>query len=343
VILLSSCKGTVTPIEEPEPEPGNRNYTWYLGALDMPMNCVSFTWGATPDDVWAGGAGGTEYDRLWHYDGTTWAAYSEAIWCTGHTMYGFGNDDVWLGGSGGWFSRGAGIWHYDGIAWKENYVFSVDNAYDVAVNNIWGCSRKDIYACGIIVYKDDVKEDFRGFILHYNGKTWQEIYRADFQSEFIKIRGFENALYLMSYDVKQNVLTVYRLKGKNLEEVSPDGISMSGSYDFYLINRKMYFRKGHNVYLYANGAFEQKFSVPADNFDYILGGRNEKDIFLSMGDGIAHYNGEDIQYLLKFEGPNWTYLGTYEGLFFENEVFGPFLDRTDGVRQNKVLHGILNE
>ena len=79
-LLLLTCKGTMTPVEEPDPEPGKRDYTWYLGTLDMPVNVVKFVWGATPDDVWAGGAGGTEYDRLWHYDGTTWAAYPDAMW-----------------------------------------------------------------------------------------------------------------------------------------------------------------------------------------------------------------------------------------------------------------------
>ena len=51
-------------------EPGSRNYTWKLDTLYMPMNYISSVWGAAPNDVWATGAGGTEYDRLLHYNGS---------------------------------------------------------------------------------------------------------------------------------------------------------------------------------------------------------------------------------------------------------------------------------
>ena len=121
ITLWALCSCEDNPSEfEPEPEPGQRNYVWTLDTLAMPMNYISSVWGASPDDVWAVGGGGTQYDRLLHYDGTEWSTYTkEPIWCTGMTLFGFSADNVWMGGQAGWGERGAGIWHYDGTNWRE--------------------------------------------------------------------------------------------------------------------------------------------------------------------------------------------------------------------------------
>ena len=155
-------------------------------------NYISSIWGATPDDVWAIGGGGTQYDRLLHYDGTKWSTYTkEVIWCSGLTLFGFSADDVWMGGGAGWLERGAGIWHYDGVEWKQNYVYSLEETYySITIEDIWGSNSNDVYACGEITFYDSTNNsnNWRGFVLHYNGKAWEEIARADNNSQFIKIR-----------------------------------------------------------------------------------------------------------------------------------------------------------
>jgi len=40
--------------------------------------------------------------------------------------------------------------------------------------------------------------------------------------------------------------------------------------------------------------------VENPNFYQRMWGRNSKDIFLLMTDGLAHYNGTDIEYLFYF-------------------------------------------
>ncbi|HEX7358763.1 MAG TPA: hypothetical protein VF270_13705, partial [Ignavibacteriaceae bacterium] len=65
-------------------------------------------------------------------------------------------------------------------------------------------------------------------------------------------------------------------------------------------------------------------------------GRNEKDIFLGMRDGIAHYNGENTIYLYR----TTENIFVRKGILFEKEVF--FLGR-DINGNNLIFHGKLNE
>ena len=55
-----------------------------------------------------------------------------------------------------------------------------------------------------------------------------------------------------------------------------------------------------------------------------------------MDDGLAHYNGIDLQYLFKFNNPNmlWT-----QAVILPNVVFYCFWDHTTG--KNYIYKGIL--
>jgi len=140
--ILWNCKKS--PVEPEKPQPGRRDYVWTVDTLDMPMNWIDAVWGASPNDVWAVGAGGTYNDRLLHYDGEKWTTYTnERIWCTGNVLFGFSEDDVWMGGGGGWLSGGAGIWHYDGTKWSQNYVYDIQDSPLMYVQDIWGPDPQD--------------------------------------------------------------------------------------------------------------------------------------------------------------------------------------------------------
>jgi hypothetical protein len=52
-VVIISCNQTT----EPEPQPGRRDYVWRIDTLQMPVNFLGSVWGATPNDVWAVGAG----------------------------------------------------------------------------------------------------------------------------------------------------------------------------------------------------------------------------------------------------------------------------------------------
>ncbi|MCF8259827.1 MAG: hypothetical protein K9J12_03575, partial [Melioribacteraceae bacterium] len=77
IFLLVSC-GANDPIIEDNTKPGRRDYEWTLDTLYSPNNWLSSIWGASPNSVWLAGAGGiTNYDRLWYFNGETWAPYTQ--------------------------------------------------------------------------------------------------------------------------------------------------------------------------------------------------------------------------------------------------------------------------
>lgn len=323
----------------PEPMPGKRNYVWEVDTLDMPMNYISSIWGASPNDVWAVGAGGTYKDRLQYYDGSTWSAYKkEAILCTGFTLYGFSADNVWMGGGGGWLAHGAGIWHYNGSKWSQNYVYDVEGSYSMEVEDIWGTTANNIYASGSIGYYDGETSDFRGFVLHYDGKRWQEVVRAQFNSQFLTIRAERNKLYTFSTEVVNGRIgdfKFYEIKNHQLIKIysGPPTIGIC----LYAIAGKVYFIIDHDVCRYTNGSFVKQFSIDFENFGNQIWGRNENDQFIRMTDGIAHYNGVDIEYLYRF--PKLS-ISIGDAVLLEKDVF--FCGRSKDSK-NVVVHGKMKE
>ncbi|MFA3784183.1 hypothetical protein ABRY23_14075 [Melioribacteraceae bacterium 4301-Me] len=348
-LILNSCNSN--PVIPPEIQPGRRDYVWEIDTLDMPMNWLSSIWGSSPQDVWAVGAGGTEYDRLWHYDGSKWSAYKkEWINIGGETLYGFSANDVWMGGSGGWGDGqgAAAIWHYDGSKWSKNFVYNVEGAYRSEVDDIWGDRPDDIYACGTIGYLVDGKDVWRGFILYYNGSTWKEIIKADFNSQFLTIRKEQNIIFnkvyvfaLRTSQIASDTVSFYELKldSNEIKEIysAPESQIVFGN--IHYINGKVYFLIGQDVYRYIIGSFVKQFSLAYPNFGYQFYGRNVKDIFLRMRDGLAHYNGTDIEYLYTF--PLNLVSIIKEPMMFEKEIFFMLHDNTGGPKENLILHGKL--
>jgi len=344
VQTFRSCQDN--PIKH-EPESGKRNYEWKLDTLNMPMNYISSVWGATPDDVWAIGGGGTQYDRLLHYDGLQWSTYTkEVIWCTGFTVFGFRADDVWMGGGAGWLERGAGIWHYDGVEWTQNYVYSIEETYySIEVDEIWGPSPDDVYACGIIVFDDGKNGICRGFVLHYDGVKWQEIARADFNSQFLRIRKENDNVYVFSYGINyeksyDDVWEFYKVKDNELQQIYSGKYGIMHGANISVIDKKVCFIIDNDVYLYKNGEFKEFLSVDNDNFFWHVFGRNINDIFIGMEDGIAHYNGTDIEYIYNISTEGMHIVG--HPLILEEDVF--YCMVYPGAQwYNMVLHGKLVE
>ncbi|BFN38195.1 hypothetical protein FMIA91_20740 [Fidelibacter multiformis] len=345
ITLLALCSCEDNPSEfEPEPEPGKRNYVWTLDTLDMPMNYISSVWGASPDDVWAVGGGGTQYDRLLHYDGTEWTTYTnETIWCSGFTLFGFSADDVWMGGGAGWLEHGAGIWHYDGAEWKQNYVYSIEeDYYSINIYDMWGTSPNDVYACGVISFFDGTNECWRGFVLHYDGTNWREMARADFNSQFLRIRAENDKVYVFSYGINYETgdgdVEFYQVVDNELQQIYSNKESIISWAGISSIYGKVYFTVGNDVFYYKSNDFKKFISINMNNFYRPIFGRNEKDIFICMKDGIVHYNGTDMEYLYKLPTENISFVG--DPLILEKDIIfsilcpGPY---------DLVLHGKLVE
>lgn len=347
LMLLVYCDKDVTSPEKLVP--GSRNYTWELDTLDMPMNYISSVWGASPTDVWAVGGAGIYYERLQHYDGNHWTAYKkEAINIGGEALFGFAANDVWMGGQAGWGHHGAALWHYDGAAWSQNFVYDPEGCYTAYVVDLWGTGPSDLYASGVISFYDGKNDDFRGFLLHYDGERWKEVVRGLFDSQFLRVRKdqYDN-IYVLSISIglaegSGEIVILYKVNEEKLKEIYIAPRAQIFWASFEIIEGNGYFVIGENVYLYRNGELLKQFSYADPEFYCSVSGRDGADIFLPTGKGIAHYNGSDIKYLFIY--PNERMGNVNRPMIFQEDIFYCISNSHGSAgSKNLVLHGRLKE
>ena len=333
LLLVNSCKDKITgPVET---QPGRTDYIWTVDTLYSPMNYLFTIWGSSPNDVWTTGAGGTVKDRLFHFDGTKWKNYEVPPGCYGNVLYGFSTDNVWMGGSGG------KIWHFDGKSWALNFTYQPNGWQTVDISDIWGTNPNDVYAVGVVFYDHQMYQ--RGFILHYDGAVWKKIYEANFYSQLEKIRKENSNIYIYNYKLSYGIngasdtVEYYLLDGSNLKKIYSNTLDKITFGSFYNIGGEIYFVMSKDIYKYVNNTFVRQFSFNDPNFGYNVYGRNDKDIFVYMINGIAHYNGTDLEYLYKFTH-NYTSIGRGP-IIFNNDIFFCMWDPISNI--NMVLHGKL--
>lgn len=320
-LLSLSCHDLIGPIDE---LPGSRNYVWTIDTLSVHINDI---WGSSPNNIWAVGTS-PEFNGLLHYDGKEWKEYVQQE--SAGALYGFSENNVWMVG-------GSDIWHFDGNDWRLIFEYIGEGALTNIIHDIWGPSEENIYACGTNIYADKEPIYTRGFVLHYNGTSWKEIINADFDSRFWNIRNEEQKVFVFSDKIDDGNWSFYELQNNKQQEFyfNPEDRIYPGS--LQVIKQKTYFLSGNTIFGYHDNVFIKLFSVVNPNFGYQYYGRNGNDIFLRMLDGLAHYNGTDIQYLYKGT-PNLVDMS--KSVVFEKEVFFWVWDK---VNTNMILHGKLEE
>ena len=331
------------PVEpEADPTPGRRDYVWSLDTLDMPMNYISEVWGASPNDVWAVGAMGTHKDRLLHYDGEKWETYTnEFIWTAANALFGFSADNVWMGGSGGWLEEGAGIWHYDGTKWSQNYVYEFAGSRSIYVQDLWGTAPNDLYASGVISFYDGQTDDFRGFVLHYNGRQWKEVIKVGpLNSQFTRVRKEKNNLYMRSFrngliSGVRDEKVIYKVEGNQAMEL----YATTSAANIQVIAGKVYFIFDNAVHIYSGSTFIKQFSFDELNTKlWGVHGRTAIDFFVGTKDGIAHYNGEDTKFIYRYPAERIGYMN--EPAILDKEVFFSIRNHSGDISAlNQVLIG----
>ncbi|MDP4197895.1 MAG: hypothetical protein Q8940_22835, partial [Bacteroidota bacterium] len=313
ILILSaiSCKNSVTgPAKVEDVTPGRRDYTWTVDTLIMHFCSLNALWGSSPNDIWASGLGGGPPVWLLHYDGKKWTQYLKhgGLDCEGWSLFGFSQNDVWLG------SQDGEIYHYNGIEWSKNFTYKLKEKYkDIYILSFYGDRPDDLYACGAIFYKSNVNEteSQKGFILHYDGHSWSEVCKGEFNSQFLTIRKSNNKVFVLSLSIglkssAEDIITIFELNGNSLKKVySNNRTELTwGNFDFF--GDELRFWIGRDVFVYnyndylGKGNLKKRFSINEPNYNYYIFGRNDKDVFISEIGGLAHYNGTDTQYLLKY-------------------------------------------
>jgi len=292
LIITNSCNSPT----EPEPLPGRRDYVWRVDTtIYIPFNVLGKLWANSNNDIWAVGSGGGLDQTIWHFDGIKWKTDGISRPISPITVFGFNAYDVWIGGSEG------NIWHYDGSKFYSSLKFRpTSNWVYSGFHDLYGSSSKDLYAVG---WLDSNKVRY-GKIFHYNGINWKMLNISSKGDDFAQIRKGKNDsnYFLWSWrfdNVNSDSVRIYFFDGLKLQELHRGLMNDTHGAGIETIDEKVYFGIDNAVYNYERGGFVKIFDVNNSNFIQGLKGRNEKDIFLMMWDGVAHYNGENIEYIFK--------------------------------------------
>ena len=329
-ININSCNG----VTEPEIQPGRRDYVWTIDTLAIPFMSFSRIWGSAADDVWIVGPGGDLDKTIYHYDGVKWKTDGISRPLSLLSVWGFGKNNVWFGGMDG------RLWYYDGNNLKEHSRFETTREKNIGFQEIWGDSPSNIFAAG---YSGD-EENRTAVMAHFNGSTWDitnftnlkkynflRIRRADKESKTYYIWAIKSdpitgdLVSILEYNGKADIKLIY--EGKD--------VIQSGAF-IQKIDNELYFVTGNSINKYSNNEFKQFLQIRFHNFGTQIFGRSKNDIFLRMLDGIAHYNGSNIEYLYRFNGN----ISITDAFLFDKEVFFLALDLTNG--NDLIYHGKLN-
>jgi hypothetical protein len=319
VLVLSSCNSN--PLEVPV-VPRTRDYVWTVDTL-LGYAYMNKLWGSSPTDVWAIGQPGIWSKSIWHFNGSNWSTDNVVRAFVPSSIFGFAPNNIWIGGSSG------KIWNNHSGYWKEAAILTKDGNEYVVFDNMWGESPNDLYAFG--AYPDDKLLANNSVIAHYSGSNWAMLNTDGLQ-------GIVERFYRNKPDGKYYIQT-YKIGGGQypdstlIYEYTPASLIVKkynriyGSIwtqgqqaDISLINGEVYFVLGNEIAKRINDQFQTYLRVDNPNFYQRIWGRNSKDIFLLMTDGLAHYDGTDIEYLFHFNKPRTQiYIGG--AALFENEVF----------------------
>ena len=101
------------------------------------------------------------------------------------------------------------------------------------------------------------------------------------------------------------------------------------------VNDEVIFMIGNSLYFYNNGKFKKFIENDLNNLLDNLTGTNIKNIFWPMRDGIMHYNGSNLKYILNFSNE----IRIRESIAFDKEVF--FLANNFNNSLSLIYHGVL--
>jgi len=330
-LLITNCNSTEPP--DDELKPGRRDYTWTVDTLNYPYATLDRIWGSSPTDVWAISPG--DWDKsISHFNGQHWLSYGVNGITVPHAIFGFGENKIFLGDENG------KVWMYNGT-WSIFALLSKDGHTDISFNNIWGETQNDFYIFG--GYPDTLIGAYNNSVIaHYFNGSWSmmETKGIDGTVSNLYKNLSDNKIYVLTYKMggylHPDSSIVYDYSGnfrKIYSSIWTEGLQA----DISLINDEVYFILGNQIAKRVNDKFETFLQVNNNNFYQRIWGRNEKDIFLFMLDGLTHYNGTDIEYLFTLSKPRTQIFGA---VLFEKEVF--FLVYESQTNLNLIYHGKLN-
>jgi len=329
-LFCTSCKES--SVSNETIQPGSRNYEWKTDTIYAPYNLFGKISGTSPVDIWIVNDGDPER-AFYHFDGLHWTTDSIRRTIIPTSIYSLSPTSVWCGGCEG------KIWHYNGQNWTEKYRHSIMGYPTIIIEDIYAVSEIDIYAVG--QYRNQSETERWGLILHFNGQIWEQLTITNVRTEFIKIRkDIDGTFYLWGITNEQYIESTfqfYSFNGQKITQIKSGTLANDQLGNILELGNRVYFIIGYDFFKYANGNFNRVGRL-SDSPRFINAGigRSEKDILIGFLDGIAHYNGDDTEYLIRFsEQVNITGFK-----IFEKDIF---IVAADMRGNNLILHGILRK
>ena len=310
LIFLNSCDST-EPVDDLKP--GRRDYTWTVDTLTGLNNPRFRMWGSSPTDIWATTSSSWE-NSISRFNGTHWQSFGIADLTNANAIWGYSGSKIFFGAD-----RGR-IWKFDGTTWNIFAELTKEGHSDIVFNDIWGLSENDFFVFG--AYPDQYGFN-NSVIAHYLNSNWKMLNTTG-------LYGIVTDLYK---NVADNKIYLIVNGGTNFTDSTKVYELIQGGYQFLygnvwtkgvqadisLINNEVIFVLGNQIARRINNQFQTILNVSNSNFYQRIWGRNTKDIFLLMTDGLAHYNGTDMEYLFYFNRTPSTQI--YGAALFEKDVF----------------------
>ncbi len=306
LLLVLSCNDN--PVSPPNDQPGRRDYVWTVDTINYP-NSITRIWGSSPSDVWAVGPGGDLYKTIWHFDGEKWSTDNTFRRISPYSIYGFSPNDIYIGSGLGIIS------HFDGNQWEIVAQLTKDGHNDIVFDNMWGPTMSvfghlltyELYAFG--AYPDEHGYANESVIVRFQGNEWEVLNTNGLKG--IVEHLYENKskdIFIQSIDIgggqHYDSTLIYEYSDGKYTKLYSSVWDRGSQADISLINGEIYFILGNEIAQRKNNQFQTYLTINNSNFYQKIWGRNSKDIFLSMIDGLAHYNGTDVEYLFQYNKPS---------------------------------------
>ena len=297
-------------------KPGRRDYTWTVDTLPGLNNPRFRMWGSSPTDIWATTSSSWE-NSISHFNGSRWVSYGVTGLINPNAIYGFSGANVLIGAENG------KIWKYNGNSWELLATLSKPNLNYFNFENIWGKSLDEYFAVGSGA--DEQGAYNKSVIAYYSNNSWEMLNTDAIVGDVVHLykNQIDHKTYLRLTKIGGAVhidsTIIYDLLNGTYKKIYSSAETKGLAADISLINNEVIFIMGNQIAKRVNNQFQTILNVNNSNFYQRIWGRNTKDIFLLMTDGLAHFNGNDVEYLFYFNQTPRTQI--YGSALFEKDVF----------------------
>jgi hypothetical protein len=329
ILILNSCKNGPVEPDDSNATPGRRDYVWTADTIKAYYIYFNSIWGKTANDVWAVSSVGSVFENIYRYDGTKW--YRETRTPISGTVSIFGIDNnLWI------CCKDGRIWNYKDNIFYSSPQFTYEDK-EIVFFSMTGKSETELYAGGgkSIPYNKDA------ILFKYDGNQWQMIKAIKNYGNiyWIKYCSENDRYYFLTYLDNEKIADTTRLIEYNgmdlktiIEQPSGNNLIINDIAGF------LYISIGNKIYRYYNDCMTNILEVTESKLLGQIWGRSRNDLFIQMLDGLIHYNGSDVQYILKF--PENTVFGSC-ALVLDKDIFLHAFDNKTGY--SIIYHGKLKE